>query len=154
MGRFATYTALVAAGLLGLSTAPAAAARPVIERASYVDRFADDLFLDLCGIRTMTTLTERWSLKRYRDGSEVLHVVRTFVPDDRRLPIEKGAGTTFTAPDGSRTTVGKPIHLIARDGGTTILDAGRVMFDAEGNVTSVRGPHPALDADLAEFYCP
>lgn len=62
----------------------------------------------------------------------------------------------FLAPDGSRTVAGQPIHLIS-SAGTTLLDAGRVRFDDEGNVVSVNGPHPFLDADLAELvghYCP
>jgi len=154
MRRFATYATLAAAALVGLTSAPAAADRSDIERDSYVDRFEDDLFLDLCGIETWTTVTERWSLKQFPDGSEIFHVVRTYVPDDPRLPIEKGAGTSFFAPDGSKTTVGKPIHLIGPDGGTTLLDAGRAVFNAEGDVISVNGPHPSLDADLAEYYCP
>jgi hypothetical protein len=57
-------------------------------------------------------------------GSEQVHVVRTFVSDDPRLPIERGAGTTFIAPDGTRKVVGKPLQLIGPDGGVRILDAG------------------------------
>ena len=49
--------------------------------------------------------------------------------------------------------MGTPIHLFGEHG-TTVIDAGRVMFDADGNVTAVNGPHPSLDADLAEYYCP
>ena len=152
MHRFATFGVLAAALVL-LPAAPAAAEPPEIERDSYVDRFEDDFILDLCGIRTWTTVTERWSLKTYADGSQAFQIVRTFVPDDPRIPVEKGAGTSFFAPDGSKTTVGTPIHLF-RPTGTNLLDAGRVLFDADGNVTSVNGPHPALDTNLAQYYCP
>ncbi|MBA2374159.1 MAG: hypothetical protein H0V74_08175 [Chloroflexi bacterium] len=108
---------------------------------------------DLCGIETFTTVTERWSLKEYADGSAKLHVNRTFVPDDPRIPIEKGAGTTFIAPDGTRRVVGKPIHLISQiGGGVLILDAGRVDFDPSGEVIAMRGPHPSLGTDLAPYY--
>lgn len=154
MRRLTTYATLVAFTVVGLTAAPAAAGRPDIERGSYVDRFEDDLILELCGIETWTTVTERWSLTRFADGSQSLHVVRTFVPDDRRIPVEKGAATSFFAADGSRTTVGTPIHLIGPTGGTTLIDAGRVLFDADGNLTTVNGPHPALDTDLAQYYCP
>ena len=152
MHRFARFGVLAAALVL-LPAAPAAAEPPEIERDSYVDRFEDDFILDLCGIRTWTTVTERWSLKTFPDGSEVFHIVRTFVPDDPRIPVEKGAGTSFFAPDGSKTTVGTPTHLFG-SAGTILIDAGRVLFDADGNVASANGPHPALDADLAEYYCP
>jgi hypothetical protein len=157
MQRFATcatYGALVTTALVLLPAAPSVAIRPDIERASYVDRFQDDFIHDLCGIETWTTVTERWSSKTFADGSETFHVVRTFVPDDPRIPIEKGAATSFFAADGSRTVVGTPIHLKRRDEGTFLIDAGRALFDAEGNLISVHGPHPSLDADLAEYYCP
>ena len=90
----------------------------------------------------------------YADGSEVVHVVRTFVSEDPRLPVEKGAGTTFIAPDGTRRVVGKPIHLIGPDGGVRLLDAGWVEFDPDGNISDVRGPHSSLDVDLRDYYCP
>jgi hypothetical protein len=146
------------AGFLGaaaspLAAGPAAAGHPDIERGSTQETFYDDLIVDLCGIETYTTLTERWSAKLYSDGSEQVHVVRTFVPEDPRLPIQKGAATTFVAPDGSRAVVGKPIHLIT-SAGTVLLDVGRVQFDDDGKVISMNGPHPSLGADLAEYYCP
>ncbi len=155
MRRLSPLAAASAAALVVLGVQPAHADPPRIERDSHVDRFEDDLILELCGIRTWTTLTETWSSKKFADGSETLHVVRTFVPDDRRIPIEKGAGTSFVAADGTWTTVGTPIHLIARGGGgTTLIDAGRALFDATGHLASANGPHPSLGADLARFYCP
>lgn len=154
MRRSLTGVTVLAASLLGLSAAPAAAERPEVERQRVVDRFQDDFVMDLCGIDTWTTVTERWSLKTYADGSQVFHVVRTFVPDDPRIPVEKGAATSFFGADGSVTVVGKPVHLFLPDGGTMLVDAGRALFDAEGNLVVTNGPHPSLDADLAELYCP
>jgi hypothetical protein len=161
MQRIATSTILTAATLAVAclapavaSAAPTAGGQPVVERGSIVDTFEDDFILDLCGIETLTTVTERWSSKKFPDGSEIYTFVRTFVPEDPRIPVEKGAGASFFAPDGSRTTVGTPIHLFHPDGGTMLIDAGRALFDADGDVVAVDGPHPALDADLAEYYCP
>ena len=103
----------------------------------------------------MTTVTERWTLKIYPDGSEVFHDVRTFVPADRRIPVEKGAGRSFTALDGSRRVVGKPIQLFYPDGGVKTLDAGQAIFDANGDLVDVRGRHDFITgADEAELYCP
>ena len=86
MTRYARHAALMATAFLVLPAAPAVADGPVIERASYVERFEDDYILDLCGIETWTTVTERWSSKKFPDGSEIFHVVRPFVPDDPLLP--------------------------------------------------------------------
>lgn len=148
---------LAIATALGLATAhatAASAAPPVTERGSFVDTFDDEFVLDLCGIVTRTTLTQRWSSTVYADGSEIVHVVRTFVPEDPRVPVEKGAGTTFIAADGTRRVVGKPLQLFDPDGGVRLLDAGWVEFDPGGDVTDVRGPHPSLDVDLRDYYCP
>jgi hypothetical protein len=137
----------------GTGTAVAAGGAPVVTQGGGTETFADDFILDLCGIETETTLTERWTLKEFPDGSETLQVTRTFVSADPRIPIEKGAGTAFTAPDGSRRVVGTPLHLIGPHG-VRILDAGQVVFGPDGEIVSMRGPHPSLDTDPAEYYCP
>lgn len=136
---------------MALQAGPAAAAGPTIERGRFVERAFDEFIFELCGIETYTTLRQVFSVKRFPNGSEQVHVVRTFVSEDPRLPIERAAGTTFVSPDGTRTVIGKPIQLIGPDGGVRILDAGLVEF---GDELVVRGPHPSIDADLAEYYCP
>ena len=138
----------------GVPAATASGGKPVITTGGGTETFDDDFFLDLCGVVTQTTVTEKWTLTEFPDGSQTLHVRRTFDPADPRLPIEKGAGTSFTAADGSRWVVGKPIQLIGPDGGVRLRDAGRVLFDADGDVVRANGPHPSLDADLADYYCP
>ena len=149
-----TTAVLVAALAGGAGTAAAAGGGPTVTTGGGTETFADDFILDLCGIETETTVTERWTLKEFPDGSETLHVVRTFVSADPRLPVEKGAATSFIAPDGSRRVAGTPLHLIWPHGGTRTVDAGWVLFDADGNLVEMRGPHPSLGADLADLYCP
>jgi hypothetical protein len=150
-GLIAAAAALAVTG--GSATAAhGARGKPVAERDSFVDAFPDDFILDLCNIETTTTLTQRDEVTTFPDGSQQVHVTRTFISDDPRLPVEKGAGTTFITPDGTRTVTGTPIHLIGPDGGTRLLDAGQVTFGTE---LDVRGPHPSLFApDLAPYYCP
>ncbi len=153
-GRILTVVLLGAALVGGSPAAAAAGGGPVITKGGGTETFADDFILDLCGIATQTTVTEKWTLKVFPDGSSTFHDERTFVPADRRLPIEKGAATSFTAPDGSRRVVGKPIQLVGPKGGVRILDAGWVLFDPAGNLVDLRGPHPFLSADLVAAYCP
>ena len=147
-------TAFVCLGsVLSLAlAAPVSASGPTIEHGRIEERFLDDFILELCGIETFTTLTQSFTVKVFPDGSEQIHVVRTFVPEDPRIPVERGAATTFVTPDGTRTVVGKPIQLFGPDGGVRLLDAGLVTFEEE---LLVRGPHPSLEVDnLAPFYCP
>lgn len=153
MTRRAIHAAAAAALLLvALTAGVAQAGGPTRIGDAYTETFEDDFILDLCGIETLTTVTERWTLKEFPDGSATLHTVRTFVPHDPRIPIEKGAATSFFAPDGTQRVVGKPIQLFPQDGGgVLILDAGWVEFGAD---ITVRGPHPWLDADPADYFCP
>jgi hypothetical protein len=152
-----TLSIVAALVLVGAVAGVAQAGGRIVERdgGSFTETFFDEFIFDLCGIETYTTQTQRWSVKVFDDGSEIVHVTRTFVSEDPRLPIEKGAGTTFIAPDGTRTVVGKPIQLIGPEGGIRLLDAGRVEF---GDELIVHGRHPALDdilaGDLAAYYCP
>jgi hypothetical protein len=125
------------------------------ERDAYVDRFLDDLIWDLCGIETWTTLTERWTFTEFADGSTLFHDVRTFVPDDVRIPIERGAGASHTAPDGTRTITGSPLRIYDRRGGIKVIGAGQVVLDPEEHPIRVRGQYPDLsDEALAGYYCP
>jgi hypothetical protein len=150
----AAAVVLGSALVVGPGAALGAGDAPTITRGGGVDRFEDDFILDLCGITTETTLTERWTLKEFPDGSSTLHTVRTFVPADARIPIEKAGSTSFNSADGSRVVVGTPILLIRKGEGVVVVDAGRVAFDPSGDISDVRGPHPFLSADLAELYCP
>lgn len=161
--RTALGAGLAAAVLAATGTAPAATSAaahgsggaPVVERQHSVDRLApDDFFLDLCGITTDTTVKELDILKTWPDGSQTFHVERSFIPDDPRLPIERGAGTSSFAPDGTLLSItGKPIQLIGPDGGVRALDAGLTLL---GDPTVVHGHNDVgLDnEDLAPFYCP
>ncbi len=156
MKRTASWSLAITTAV-GLATVPAtaaSAAAPVTERGSFVETFDDEFILELCGIVTRTTLTQRWSATVYPDGSEIVHVVRTFVPEDPRVPVEKGAGTTFIAPDGTRRVVGKPVQLFDPDGGVRLLATGWVEFDPDGDISRARGAHSPLPEDLSEYYCP
>jgi hypothetical protein len=159
--RLTIMTALAVAvsgpAVLAVGGSPAAAAEsngPTITVGVDQETFFDDWLFDLCGIEADVTVNERWTLKEFPDGSETLHTVRTYTSSDPRIPTEKGAATSFNAPDGSRVVVGTPLHLFDPEGGTSILGAGRIAFDPAGDPQEVRGPHAFLDIDPAELYCP
>ncbi|HTE67130.1 MAG TPA: hypothetical protein VK736_12875 [Candidatus Binatia bacterium] len=153
--RSGTLSIALALALAVASAGAVHASAPVRDGDSYTVTFYDDFIFELCGIDTFTTLTERWAFKEFADGSTILHVNRTFVSDDPRIPVEKGAGSSHTAPDGTRTVVGKPTQLFDPDGGIRLLDAGLAIFDEFGDVLKIRGHGESLTADtLAPYYCP
>jgi hypothetical protein len=153
MNRRAVTRSIATALVLGAMTVGAVqAGGPNRISDAYTETFFDDFIFDLCGIETMTTVTERWTLKEFADGSATLHVTREFVPEDARIPLERGAGTSFFAADGTQTTVGSPTRLFSTDGrGLVLLDAGRVVF---GEDITIRGHVESFDVDLALYYCP
>jgi hypothetical protein len=48
---------------------------------------------------------------------------------------------------GSDKEVGLPIHI--QDGGVVIRDAGYLLFNPDGSVALIHGPHPQLEGDTA-----
>ena len=151
-----TVTACVLAMNLGPAAA-ASAAGPVVEHAHYTDYIVhDDFFLDLCGIDTNTSVTETDTLKTWPDGSQTFHVERTFVPEDPRLPIERGSGTAYYAADHETLLriVGKPLQLFEPGGGIRVLDAGQSLFGPDGTVLHGHIVVGVDAPDLAAYYCP
>ncbi len=63
--------------------------------------------------------------------------------------VERDTWTAIFTADGSRD-VGLTVH-IQGPGGMVQLDAGQVVFDADGNFLYVRGPHVQF---LGERFCP
>ena len=151
-----TVGLLGAVALVGGSSPAAGAERagPTITRGGGEETFFDDFLFDLCGMTADVTVSERWTLKEFADGSQTLQTVRTFTSSDPRIPTEKGAATSFTSPDGSRVVVGTPLHLFDPDGGMLLIDAGRIAFDSSGEPMEVHGPHDFLGTDPADLYCP
>ena len=142
----------LALALLLVGTGSALGAQPVTERSGRtVETFADDFILELCGIETMTTVIERWTLTTYADGSRRLRVSRKFLPADPRIPVEYGAGMSFWDANGVQTVHGTPIHLKRPGEGTILIDAGFITLSDD---PTVHGPHPSRDMDLAAVYCP
>jgi hypothetical protein len=151
----ATVALLAALALIiaGPVVAPASGAggKPTIERQVSEVTFFDEFILDICGVATNTTQTERKITKTFPDGSETVHIVAQFVPDDPGIASERDAFTDFIAPDGTITTKGLAIRLYRQGEGTIIRDAGWVRFLQDGLV--VRGPHPFLETDPATVFC-
>ncbi len=79
--------------------------KPGVERDVTTATFFDEFIFDVCGVRTNTTLTERITTKTFPDGSQTVHVVANFVPDDPSIASERDAFTDRIAPDGTRTTI-------------------------------------------------
>jgi hypothetical protein len=54
------------------------------------------------------------------------------------------------APDGSSVATGNETHIRGADGKIVLLDAGRIVFDANGDPTFLAGQHPQF---LGATFC-
>jgi hypothetical protein len=147
----AMFALLTTAPVAIATAAPGHGGKPTVEREAIEVTFFDEFILDICAVETNTTLTQRMTTKTFPDGSQTVHVVADFVPDDPNIASERDAFTDFVAPDGTVTTKGLAIRLYRQGEGTVIRDAGWVRFLEDGLV--VRGPHPFLNTDPADVYC-
>ena len=149
-----TLAATAAALLAAFAATPAMAAggKPTFEREVIEETFFDDFILDVCGVATNTTLTQRTITKTFPDGSRTIHKNAEWIPDDPRIASERWGRTDRIAPDGTLTIVGLAIRLYRQGEGTIIRDAGWLRLAEDG--LTVRGPHPYfLDTDPADVYC-
>jgi hypothetical protein len=143
------------ASVAAIGAAPATAGdggKPTVEREVIEETFFDDFILDLCGVATTTTHTERTITKTFPDGSRTIHRNAEWIPDDPRIASERWGRTDRVAPDGTLTIVGLAIRLHRQGEGTIIRDAGWLRLAEDG--LTVRGPHPYfLETDPADVYC-
>jgi hypothetical protein len=139
---------------LTVISTPAMAAghgRPTMEREVIHETFFDEFALEVCGIATNTTRSERIIVKTFPDGTERVHVVTAYVPEDPRVASERYARTETYALDGSITIKGLGVRLYRKGEGTIIRAAGWVRFDEDG--MTGKGPHDFHDFDPADLYC-
>jgi len=54
-------------------------------------------------------------------------------------------------PDGTARTVGDTVHIQGTGPGLVQHDAGQLVFDSEGSVVAVRGPHPQFEGQTFCF---
>ena len=139
--------------LAAFASTPAIAQGPTVERKVTQETFFDEFTLEVCGVETNTTKTERLVIKTFPDGSETVHVVVEYVPEDPSIATERYARTEIYGVDGSLTIKGLGVRLSRKGEGTIILAAGWVRFDEDGDLVEGRGPHDFLEADPADVYC-
>jgi hypothetical protein len=63
---------------------------------------------------------------------------------------ERDSWTTVFYPDGTSRDTGLTVH-IQGPGGIVMRDAGQIVYNADGTVAYVHGPHPQLSG---ETFCP
>lgn len=141
-----------------LPTASASAAVP--DMGSFDNGFNSFVDTEVCaadpwGFDVNATEHEYGSFQVFFDGSgDVTRVLVHFNYDawisaNGKTIVERDTWTFIATPDSNRS-VGLTVQIKGADG-MVQLDAGMLVFDENGDVAYVRGPHPQA---LGETFCP
>ena len=146
----------MAAALAVLAPTAALATPPDTFRIPHEGTFIDEGASAACGFPVLVEFS----------GVQTVQVLYDAAGNPVRLQIHGNGEATFSANgitlreiergqifidlvEGTDTEVGLLFRVFLPDGGTAIADVGRLVFDAEGNLTFEAGPHPALHGDFA-----
>ena len=146
----------MAAALAVLAPTAALATPPDTFRIPHEGTFIDEGASAACGFPVLVEFS----------GVQTVQVLYDAAGNPVRLQIHGNGEATFSANgitlreiergqifidlvEGTETDIGLLFRVFLPDGGTAIADVGRLVFDAEGNLTFEAGPHPALHGDFA-----
>ncbi|GAB3780616.1 hypothetical protein [Nocardioides ungokensis] len=65
--------------------------------------------------------------------------------------VERDKWTDTFYPDGTARTVGDTVHIQGTGPGLVQHDAGQLVFDANGDVVAIHGPHPQFEGQTFCF---
>jgi hypothetical protein len=153
----AAGAAVVAATLL--STGPAHAAHTTIVRGTIVppvqvfddpDTCASEGFTVHAVAHERLIFTFRFDSAGNFLGGTAHHDLFFDISANGRTIHESDHYNNTFAPDGSSVVTGLETHILGEAGKIVLLDAGRIVFDANDNPTFLAGPHPQF---LGATFC-
>ena len=155
MGKLTIIIGLAAA-LAVLTPTAALATPPATFRIPHADTFIDEGASAACGFDVLFKVSGIQTIQVLYDAAgnpirvQVHGNIEGTVSANGITLREIERGQTFIdLVEGTDTEVGLLFRVFLPGGGTAIADVGRLVFDAEGNVTFEAGPHPALHGDFA-----
>ena len=151
LGTAAAATALS----IGLTAAPASALPPTQGEFEVNDTFVDPEYCADWGFAfdVVHHETVSWAVYRDNDGDftkAIVHAdVRYTLTANGKALVERDRITEIYTPDGRRE-VGLWTHIQGDHAGLVLRDAGRLVFDGDGNLLRADGPHPQY---FGETFC-
>lgn len=153
-GRFVARSP-VGAGL-ALAGAAHAATTPVVGHFEHEFQYIDDGASAACGFPVSFDQIDRGTFQVFFDQQDnpirvQVHVSTngTASANDITL-LEHGQENTFyDLAQGTQTDASLEFRVSLPGLGVVIMDRGRLVFDADGNVVFEAGPHPALAGNFA-----
>jgi hypothetical protein len=152
---------LCASLVLGLSLAviaPAAAAPP--EKVVIEDIHIEQVDSTSCDFPFLEVFDGRVTITTFFDDEGNPIRIQFYLPFHGTLTNEATGESvsadqvlqlTLDLEEGTESDVGLRFRVVFPGLGVVLLDAGRVVFDADGNVAFEAGPHQIVNEDFAEF---
>ena len=138
------------AGMLAIVASPAQAAVPDHGTSFFTQHFVDDGTCTF-SLDVTETATDDFVDFFNSDGSfrqAIVHLdIRYIISGNGHTIYERDRFQEFFYPDGSRE-VGLTVHILG-PGGIVQLDAGQIVFNEDGSVAYIRGPHPQFEGQTS-----
>ena len=143
---------------------PVAAAQPIINRFEFSSSF-DDPTGGGCGFLVTLEFNVKVTEKIFLDRSGTPNRFQAHIradgtitnPDNGKFLTERESFIlSFDLPNPEMFTfVGLPFRLKTAQGSTLIFDAGKIVFDVNGNIVFQGGPHPLAENNFVfpAFVC-
>jgi hypothetical protein len=145
--------ALAVSAAAAIPTAAFAAGRVETGTFPIEDHFIDPGASDFWGFPVSVDVNGTGRFEVFLDAagnatSVAVHINRTGTLSGNGVSLtEFDRINLFFDSSGGQTDAGIEFRVSA-GGAPLVFDRGRLIFDADGNVTFVAGPHPALDGDF------
>jgi hypothetical protein len=151
----AAFAAMVAIAL-ALGLAQSAYATPTTGQFQFEETYVDDGASAACGFPVTFHQLGRGRYERSYDQQGNLTRVQVQIVIDGTATangitlLVHGAGSnSFDVLTGTQMDASLEFRVWLPGFGVVIMDRGRLVFDAEGNVIFEAGPHPALEGDFS-----
>ena len=143
---------------------PVAAAQPIITRFEVSGSF-DDPTGGGCGFLITVEFNVIVTQKIFLDSSGTPNRFQAHIrfdatitnPDNGKFVTERNSSIgSFALPNPETfTEVGLPFRIKTAQGSTLIFDAGKIVFDVNGNIIFQGGPHPLAENNFVvpAFAC-
>ena len=150
---------IAAAGVATVVVVPATASASPPDRGTFSSH---EIFVDadVCapeGFPVHVVEDETGTFRVHFDGTGAIAFVqvhvdyRAVISANGHTIVERDTWTDTFYPDGTARTVGNTVHIQGLGPGLVQHDAGQIIFNSDGSVAAVHGPHPQFEGQTFCF---
>jgi hypothetical protein len=157
--RHVFIASMVAAGVATVVVAPATASAspPVHGTFTVQETFVDNEVCAPEGFAVNVVHYERGDYQVFFDPSGAVAFImvhidyRDVISANGHTIVERDKWTDTYYADGTARTVGNSVHIEGPGPGLVQHDAGQIVFNSDGSVAGIHGPHPQFEGQTFCF---